>query len=82
MPANKRSTARAWTDPDDAPDLSKPQWKAKLDASPLRRGRPRSDATQISTTIRLDREVVDHFRASGPGWQSRINEALRKWIAA
>jgi len=29
-------------------------------------------------TLRLDPDVVEHFRATGPGWQSRINEALRK----
>jgi uncharacterized protein (DUF4415 family) len=28
--------------------------------------------------IRLDPDVLDHFRAGGPGWQSRINTALRK----
>ena len=29
-------------------------------------------------TLRLDREVLDHFQEGGPGWQERINEALRK----
>ncbi len=29
-------------------------------------------------TIRLDRDAVDRFRAAGPGWQSRINAAVRK----
>ena len=28
--------------------------------------------------LRLDPDVLEHFRATGPGWQSRINEALRK----
>jgi uncharacterized protein (DUF4415 family) len=28
--------------------------------------------------LRLDPDVLAHFRATGPGWQSRINEALRK----
>ncbi len=37
---NKNSTARAWTDPDDAPDLSTPEWAAKLAVTPVRRGRP------------------------------------------
>lgn len=40
-------------------------------------GRPRgSDKEMVS--IRLDRDVLERFRASGPGWQTRINEALRK----
>ena len=41
-------------------------------------GRPKKAAPKEAVNIRLDREVVAHFRATGPGWQSRINEALRK----
>jgi uncharacterized protein (DUF4415 family) len=29
-------------------------------------------------TLRIDQDVMDHFRSSGPGWQDRINDALRK----
>ncbi len=29
-------------------------------------------------SLRLDRDVLDHFQEAGPGWQERINEALRK----
>ncbi len=29
-------------------------------------------------TLRIDQDVLDHFREGGPGWQERINEALRK----
>ena len=40
-------------------------------------GRPRgSDKQQVS--LRLDRDVIERFRAGGPGWQTRINEALRR----
>ncbi|MDG5496287.1 BrnA antitoxin family protein [Niveispirillum sp. BGYR6] len=35
-------------------------------------------APKVALTLRLDPAVVDHFRATGPGWQSRINETLRK----
>jgi uncharacterized protein (DUF4415 family) len=31
-------------------------------------------------TLRLDQDVLEHFQGSGPGWQDRINEALRKAI--
>jgi len=31
-------------------------------------------------TLRIDREVLDHFQEDGPGWQERINEALRRAI--
>jgi uncharacterized protein (DUF4415 family) len=29
-------------------------------------------------SLRIDRDVLDHFQEAGPGWQDRINEALRK----
>ena len=42
-----------------------------------RGGRPRgSDKEQV--TLRLDKAVLAHFRATGPGWQTRMNEALRR----
>ncbi len=45
---------------------------------PLRRGRPKSASTKQQVTLRLDRDVLERFRQTGEGWQSRINEALRK----
>jgi uncharacterized protein (DUF4415 family) len=45
------------------------------------RGRPKGTTmpdTKQQITLRLDRDIVERFRATGPGWQSRINEALRK----
>ncbi|MBF0166443.1 MAG: BrnA antitoxin family protein [Alphaproteobacteria bacterium] len=44
----------------------------------ISRGRPCKENPKLSTTIRLDADVVAHFRAEGPGWQTRINQALRK----
>jgi uncharacterized protein (DUF4415 family) len=41
-------------------------------------GRPKSAAPKQAVNIRLDADLVAHYRASGPGWQSRINDALRK----
>ena len=41
------------------------------------RGRPKLDRPKEQITLRLDGDVVDHFRADGEGWQSRINAALR-----
>ena len=31
-------------------------------------------------TLRIDRDILDHFQEAGPGWQDRINDALRKLI--
>ena len=41
-------------------------------------GRPKSEAPKKSVHLRLSPDVLDHFRATGPGWQTRIDEALRK----
>ncbi|HHX91825.1 MAG TPA: BrnA antitoxin family protein [Paracoccus sp.] len=65
-------------DEDEIPDLSAPEWVERFDAVPVRRGRPLADAPKISTTLRLDPDVLDWFKAGGAGWQSRMNQALRK----
>lgn len=88
MPANKPNSAHpygpdtfqdgAFDPDDDAPDLTTPYWAATFAAARVQRGRPKSSAPKISTTLRLDPEVLDAFKSSGPGWQSRMNEALRK----
>lgn len=39
---------------------------------------PQKSPTKIPVSLRLSADVVDHFKATGPGWQSRIDEALRK----
>jgi uncharacterized protein (DUF4415 family) len=44
----------------------------------MRRGRPPAEKRKVSTTIRLDADVVEAFKATGPGWQTRINDTLRK----
>ncbi len=43
-----------------------------------RGGRPRSEARKVPVTIRLDAEIVEVFKATGPGWQTRMNDALRR----
>lgn len=43
-------------------------------------GRPKSDNPKRAISIRLDAEVIDRFKATGDGWQSRMNEALRKAV--
>jgi uncharacterized protein (DUF4415 family) len=46
---------------------------------PGQRG-PQRTPTKEQITLRLDRDVVEHFKAGGPGWQSRINAALRRIV--
>ena len=45
-----------------------------------RRGRPKQAAVKKPVTVRLDTDVLDAWRATGPGWQSRMNDALRKAV--
>ena len=66
MRANKKSIKPVWSDADDAPDLSTPKWKAKLAAAPVKRGRPKAVDTKLSTTIRIDRDVLSAFKKGGP----------------
>ena len=79
MNANKRST-RHVSERDDAPDLSTDDWPEKFARASVRRGRPPLARPKVSTTIRLSQDVIDHFKAAGRGWQTRIDNALRDWI--
>lgn len=45
------------------------------------RGRPKAAVTKERITIRLSPEVVEHFRASGAGWQTRVDAALKDWLS-
>ena len=53
----------------------------RLKAHPRRRGRQKAPK-KIPLSLRLSPEVVKHFRAKGRGWQTRIDEALRKLVGA
>jgi uncharacterized protein (DUF4415 family) len=41
-------------------------------------GRPKLDNPKVAVSLRLDQEIVARFKASGPGWQTRMNDALRE----
>jgi len=71
-------TAAAISDPDTMP-LTDKEWK---EVKPLVRvGRPKAEVTKERITIRLSRDVVMPFRKTGKGWQTRIDAALRQYIA-
>ena len=61
-------------------DRDNPPWSDEmLGPSVLRRGQTSEKAqAKVLTTIRLDADVIAFFRSFGPGYQSRINEALRR----
>lgn len=70
-----------WTAKDIAAAIPFDQAFPELAASIRRARGVQKTPTKVSTTIRLSREVLDHFRATGSGWQARVDGALREWIA-
>ena len=80
MTGNSDDIGSGWIDPDDAPELDD-EWFEKADFKIgdkiIRPGR-KPGQTKNLVSLRLDQAVLDHFRAAGPGWQTRMNEALRK----
>ncbi|MBP7394021.1 MAG: BrnA antitoxin family protein [Zoogloea sp.] len=70
-------TAAAQADPDALP-LTDAEWVAVKPKA--RRGRRLAAVTKERITIRLSREVVETFRASGDGWQTRVDSALKDWL--
>ena len=46
----------------------------------IRRGRPKLEQPKKQVTLRLDADLLDGLRATGPGWQTRINDVLRDWL--
>jgi uncharacterized protein (DUF4415 family) len=45
-----------------------------------RPGRPKSDVAKKLIALRIDPDIIERFRATGPRWQSRINAALREYL--
>ena len=46
------------------------------------RGRPALEVTKVPTNVRLDPDVLQAFKSTGPGWQTQMNRALREWAEA
>ncbi|MCA3269101.1 MAG: BrnA antitoxin family protein [Thalassospira sp.] len=83
-------------DQDDAPELTEEwfasgQWlvagvpvSADVGKATFRKalavGRPKGSGKTKSLTMRLDTDVVNSFKATGKGWQTRINAALKDWL--
>ncbi len=56
------------------------EWERIKPTARIGAGRPKAETTKERITIRLSPDVLEKFRASGPGWQTRIDTALRDWL--
>ena len=76
---DKAITAAAKRDPDAQP-LTPKQLKEMV---PLRalRGRPKSENKKLLVSVRYSPEVVEYFKSTGEGWQSRMDGVLRQYVA-
>ena len=93
MSGKQQNTDPDWIDPDDAPELGDHFFdnaevrdgarlvRAATDTM-ARRGRPPLEASsrRKPVSIRLSPRVLNYFRQTGPGWQSRISEILERHI--
>lgn len=83
MNANKYATHTEWIDPGDAPELTDEffeQADEYVGDKLVRRGRPKAMAPNVALTVRYDVDVVEAFKATGKGWQTRMNAALKDWL--
>jgi uncharacterized protein (DUF4415 family) len=62
------------------PAIEQPLTRAQLAKAVVRRGRPPKAERKQTTTLRLDPDLIEHFRKDGPGWQTRINDTLRRAV--
>ena len=75
---NRRIIAAAKGDPDAQP-LTDAQLKAMVPLSTIR-GRPKLENPKVLVSIRYSPEVLDYFRHTGEGWQSRIDGVLKEYV--
>ncbi|QCK88456.1 BrnA antitoxin family protein [Phreatobacter aquaticus] len=84
MTGKEPVSVSTWVDPDDAPEWTDEMFEAAdlyHGETLIRRGRPKKPKPKVPVSIRLSPEVLDAFKADGAGWQTRIDEALKDWLA-
>lgn len=66
--------------PTSSRDAAEAMFKAVTTKKPpeLPPSKPAVPGVREQVTLRIDRDVLDYFQQDGPGWQDRINDALRK----
>lgn len=76
---DRRILAAAKDDPDAQP-LTDAQLKAMVPLKSLR-GRPKAENKKLLVSVRYSQEVIEYFRGTGDGWQARMDEVLRNYVA-
>ncbi len=64
-------------DDEDSPDASQLMREA---ITQRRAGRPAGSGNKEQVAIRFDKDILEAFRGTGRGWQTRMNEALKEWL--
>lgn len=71
-------TAAAMSDPDAMPYTDE-EWAT---VKPVRGpGRPAGSGAKQQISLRIDTDVIEAFKAQGSGWQTKMNEVLKEWVA-
>ncbi len=89
MTKKSNNIVEPWLDPEDLTEWTEDQFrratlykKGKLvrpaDGTLTKPGRPKLKNPKQQVTLRLDKVVLEKFKATGAGWQTRINDTLRK----
>jgi uncharacterized protein (DUF4415 family) len=81
MPRVKDPDNPEWTEEMFRRAVPASEFFSDFDKFPKPRSRgPQKTPLKVQTTLRLDREVLDHFRRGGRGWQTRVNETLLREV--
>lgn len=94
MNGKLNDTPKVWNDSEEAPELEadffaqatphigqKVVSKGEYAEAIRQRGRPKSATTKVAVKLRLDPDLLAVIKATGPGWQTRINQILREQFA-
>ncbi|WP_038715883.1 BrnA antitoxin family protein [Burkholderia sp. lig30] len=82
-PAEEAAIARGIAADPDTLELTDEHFAAMAPLPELvakKLGRPKLENPKEQVSIRYDADILAAFRASGPGWQTRMNDALREWL--
>ena len=93
MSVKERNLSGNWLEPDDAPELTEEIFQRaqisrggkvvrKATGTLTKRGRPPiGNQPKEQVTLRLPADVIAHFKAGGPGWQTRVSDVLERFTA-